>query len=228
MDNEARISISIVHYPLFIMSVLITPSILSADFGHLQDEVDSIVSADWLHLDVMDGHFVPNLSFGFPVVKGIETKLKLDTHLMVNNPADRIEQFASIHSYNITFHAEAVQETRARRALIDAIRKTSATAGIALNPGTPLSAIDDVVGDVDMVLVMSVNPGFGGQKFMPEVLSKIRELRKKFPRLMIQIDGGIDTKTAPLALEAGADNLVAGNAIFSAKDRAAAIKALRS
>lgn len=210
------------------MKVLISPSILSADFGHLQDEVDSVESsADALHFDVMDGHFVPNLSFGAPVGRCIRTELPLDVHLMVTNPADRIAEFAAIHCKNITFHAEAVEGTASRRALIAAIRKTNATAGISLNPAIPLSAIDDVVGEIDRVLVMSVNPGFGGQKFISDVLGKVRTLRKRFPRLMIQVDGGIDEETAKLARDAGADNLVVGKTIFSAKNREAMVKSLR-
>ncbi|MFA5799888.1 MAG: ribulose-phosphate 3-epimerase [Candidatus Peribacteraceae bacterium] len=210
------------------MSVLISPSILSADFGHLQNEVDSVESsADALHFDVMDGHFVPNLSFGALVGKCIRTKLPLDVHLMVTNPADRIVEFQNIGSSNITFHAEVVEGTASRRALIAAIRKTNATAGISLNPATPLPAIDDIVGEIDRVLVMSVQPGFGGQEFVSAVLEKVRALRKRFPRLMIQIDGGIDEETAKLARDAGADNLVAGKAIFSAKDRETMIRTLR-
>ncbi len=217
----------ILHFT-FIMPVLISPSILSADFGHLQDEVDSVESsADALHFDVMDGHFVPNLSFGAPVGKCIRTKLPLDVHLMVTNPADRIAEFAAIHCKNITFHAEVVKGTPARRKLIETIRGTGALSGIAINPATPLSEIDDVVKDVDLILVLSVVPGFGGQAFMPQVLTKVRALREKSPKLMIQIDGGIDEETAKLARDAGADNLVAGKTIFSAKDREAMIRALR-
>ena len=209
------------------MTTYIAPSILSADFSRLQEEVDSVASADWLQIDTMDGHFVPNLSFGAPVVKWIKTKLLLDVHLMVRNPADRIQEFLKIGAKNITFHAEAVTETKARRALIDAIRRGGATAGIALNPASPLSQIDDVIDDIDLVLIMSVNPGFGGQSFIPSVLDKVQALRKAYPTLMIQMDGGIDTKTATLCRDAGANNLVAGSAIFSAKDRARAIQELR-
>ncbi len=210
------------------MRVLITPSILSSDLAHLQAEVDSVEPyTDWLQIDVMDGHFVPNLSFGAPVVKPIKTKLPLDVHLMVSNPAERIAEFAAIGAAHITFHAEAVKKTEDRRALIQAIRGAKATAGIALNPETYISDIDDVIDDIDLVLIMSVHPGFGGQKFIPSVLDKIKVLRKKYPDLMIQIDGGVDAVTAKLAREAGADNLVAGSAIFSTKDRKAAIQALR-
>lgn len=210
------------------MKILITPSILAADFGRLQEEVASIEKhADWLQLDVMDGHFVPNLSFGAPVAKWIKTLLPLDVHLMVTNPADRLAEFQAIGARHVTFHAEVVPTTKARLDLLKAIRATGATAGIALNPDTPLSAIDDVVHEVDMVLIMSVHPGFGGQMFIPAVLEKIRALRSAHPRLMIQIDGGIDAASAAKAREAGADNLVAGSSIFGASDRAKAISELR-
>ncbi len=209
------------------MKIFVTPSILSADFGHLQQEVDSVSSADWLQLDVMDGHFVQNISFGVPVVKSLKTSLPLDVHLMVSNPAERIAEFAALKVQHITFHAEAVPDTESRRALIQAIHHAKATAGIALNPDTPISAIDDVIDEVDLVLVMSVQPGFGGQAFLPSVLEKVKALRKKFPALMIQMDGGIDAKTAALAREAGANNLVAGSAVFGVADRGAAIRELR-
>ncbi len=208
--------------------ILIAPSILAADLAHLQEEVDSIErAADWLQVDVMDGHFVPNLSFGTSVIKDLKTHLPLDIHLMVENPEDRIEEFLEIGVKHISFHAETVEDTDSRSALIQAIRDGGATAGIALKPHTPLSAIDDVVEDVDLVLIMSVEPGFGGQAFMPEVLEKVRALRARFPRLMIQMDGGINDKTAPLCIEAGATNLVAGSFVFGATDRAAAIASLR-
>lgn len=207
--------------------IIIAPSILSADLGHLQSEVDSIKSADWVQVDVMDGHFVPNLSFGAPVVKCIATDLPLDIHLMVENPEERIEEFLKLNVANITFHAEAVPETDTRRALIQAIRDGGATAGIAINPDTSLDAIHDVVEDVDLVLVMSVQPGFGGQKFIHSVLDKVAMLRSDYPDLMIQMDGGIDAQTAKLCIESGANNLVSGNFIFSATDKTAAINSLR-
>ena len=210
------------------MKILITPSILSANFGRLQDEVATIEKhADWLQLDVMDGHFVPNLSFGAPVAQWIKTVFPLDVHLMVTNPADRIAEFQAIGAKHITFHAEAVPTTKARLDLLASIRKTGATAGIALNPDTPVSAIDDVVSEVDMVLVMSVHPGFGGQVFIPSVLEKVKALRARHPRLMIQVDGGIDPVSAKKAIEAGADNLVAGSAVFKSSDRAKIIAELR-
>ena len=156
------------------LPLFITPSILSADLGRLQEEVASIENdADGIQVDVMDGHFVPNLSFGAPVVKCIRTKLPVDVHLMVSNPQDRIGEFMALHVANITFHAEAVEDTNSRRALIEAIKKGGATAGISLKPQTPVAAIDDVVRLVDLVLMMSVEPGFGGQDFLPDVLPKI-------------------------------------------------------
>lgn len=210
------------------MPILIAPSILSANFGCLQDEVASIEdAADWLQLDVMDGHFVPNLSFGAPVAKWLKTKLLLDVHLMVQNPADRVSEFLAIGAKNITFHAEAVPETVDRKALITMIRAGGATAGIALNPETPITAIDDVVNDIDLVLVMSVHPGFGGQMFIDSVLQKVRDIRSAHPDRMIQIDGGIDEASAKLARDAGANNLVAGSAIFGSPDRAETITMLR-
>lgn len=209
--------------------VLITPSILAADLGHVQEEVQSVekAGADWLQIDVMDGHFVPNLTFGVPLVKCLKTTLPLDIHLMVSNPEDRIEEFLEVGAAHITFHAEAVLDTESRKGLIAAIQNAEATAGIAINPGTPLSAIEDVLGSLDLVLIMSVHPGFSGQRFEAGVLAKVRELRTRFPDLMIQMDGGIDPKTAPQCIDAGANNLVAASAIFGVKDRAQAISDLR-
>jgi ribulose-phosphate 3-epimerase len=210
------------------MPILITPSILSADFKCLQSEVDSIEShADWLQVDVMDGHFVPNLSFGAPVIKCIDTSLPLDIHLMVSNPEDRISEFLEIGVSHITFHAE-VTDIKERLALISVLHNAGVTAGIAINPETPLSEVLDVLPEVDLLLVMSVHPGFGGQKFISDVLQKVEEARSLYPDLMIQMDGGIDASNAKECISAGANNLVAGSAVFSAEDRAEAISALRS
>lgn len=210
------------------MNLLITPSILAADLAHLQDEVDSVASADWLQIDVMDGHFVPGLSFGAPLLKQLRTSLPLDIHLMVANPAERIEEFLRLGAKTITFHAEAVEDRAERERLIGMIRTGGALAGIALNPATPLTAIDDCVDSVDLALIMSVQPGKGGQAFQSSVLSKVKALRKRKPDLMIQMDGGIDDATAPDCVRAGADNLVSGSFIFASSDRAAAIRSLRS
>lgn len=209
--------------------MIITPSILSADLAHLQDEVDTIEKhADWIQIDVMDGHFVQNLSFGAPVIKHLKTHLPLDIHLMVSNPEERIEEFLALRAKNITFHAEAVPETDTRRALIGSIRDGGASAGIALSPDTPIDFINDVAGDVDLVLIMSVHPGFGGQAFIASSLDKVRMLRRLHPGLMIQIDGGINADTAKAAHAAGCDNLVSGSFIFSASDRGEAIRLLRA
>ena len=208
-------------------SILITPSILSADFGHLQQEVDSIEQyADWLQLDVMDGHFVPNISFGVPVVRAIKTKLPLDVHLMVTNPEDRIGEFLALNVRHITFHAEAVPKRTDQERLIAMIRKQGCTAGIAINPETVLDAIQTM--DIDLVLCMTVHPGHGGQKFIESVLPKIKDLRLQHPDVMIQVDGGIDATTAPKCIAAGANNLVAGSSIFGSKNRKDAIEKLRS
>ena len=209
--------------------ILIAPSILSADKEHLQEEVKSIeASADWLQIDVMDGKFVPNVAFPFALTKTIKTSLPLDIHLMVEDPVAYTKDFLTLHPKNVTFHAEAVRDTAARKSLMEAIRKEGSLAGIAINPPTPLSAVDDVLDDVDVLLVMSVNPGFGGQTFIDSVLSKVEEARKRHPALMIQMDGGVDDRTAPLCIKAGANNLVAGSFIFRAKDRAKAIASLRT
>ena len=207
--------------------ILIAPSILSADFGHLQDEVDSVEKyADWLQVDVMDGHFVENLSFGAPVVKGIKTNLLLDIHLMVENPEDRIEEFLELNVGQITFHAE-VTDHEARVAMVAAIRDGGARAGIAINPNTPLSEVEEILSDIDVLLVMSVHPGFSGQSFIADVLRKVEQARQQYPELMIQMDGGIDKETAVDCRRAGANNLVAGSFIFKSENREAAIASLR-
>lgn len=211
-----------------IRDVLIAPSILACNLARLQEEVDTVEQhADWLQVDVMDGHFVPNLSFGAPVIKNLRTALPLDIHLMVENPEDRIDEFLNAGAASITFHAEAVEDADQRRQMIHWIHEEDALVGIALSPGTPLRAIEDVVTEVDLVLVMTVEPGFGGQEFLMEPLEKVKQLRKRFPDLLIQVDGGVDNRTAALCREAGADVLVSGSYIFRAEDRAAAISSLR-
>ncbi len=209
-------------------SLLITPSILSCDLTHLQDEVDSVESADWLQIDVMDGHFVENLSFGAPLLKNLRTSLPLDIHLMVDNPADRIHEFLEMGAKSITFHAEAVTELSDRQEILETIHMGGANVGIALKPATPLTAINDIIDSVDLVLIMSVDPGFSGQEFQSSVLRKVEALRKRYPDMMIQMDGGIDEDIALDCVKAGADNLVSGSYIFGSADRAAAIRTLRS
>lgn len=213
--------------------ILITPSILSADLGKLQEEVASVEPyADWLQIDVMDGHFVPNLSFGAPVMKNLKTSLPLDVHLMVTNPEERIHEFAEAGASHITFHAEAVTDAAMQRELIEKIHENGCTAGIAINPDTPLDAISHFfqtpkLARPDLILCMTVVPGFSGQSFREDVIEKIRALHALAPNLMIQVDGGINAETAGKCREAGAVNLVAASFIFGAKNRKTAIEALR-
>jgi ribulose-phosphate 3-epimerase len=209
---------------------MIAPSILSADFARLADAAESVSGADWLHVDVMDAHFVPNLTIGLPVVQSLHraTDLPLDCHLMIDDPDRWAPGYAEAGAANVTFHVEAAADAvRTARA----IRAAGALAGLSVKPGTPLEPYLDVLREFDTLLVMTVEPGFGGQEFMPEVLPKVRTAREHVRsghlRLFVEVDGGIAPDTIEAAAEAGADVFVAGSAVFGADDPAAAIEALR-
>lgn len=211
----------------------IAPSILSADFANLKDEIQDVEKggADYIHVDVMDGHFVPNITIGPLVVKAIRpvTKLPLDVHLMIQNPDQYIQEFADAGADIITVHAEASPHLDRT---INAIKETGVRAGVVINPATPVSLIKHVLANVDLVLLMTVNPGFGGQSFIPYVLSKVEEvdsIRKDMSlSFEIEVDGGVNTETAKLCKQAGVDVLVAGSAIFNQKDRGKAITTIRN
>ncbi|HZY75636.1 MAG TPA: ribulose-phosphate 3-epimerase [Jatrophihabitantaceae bacterium] len=209
---------------------MIAPSILSADFARLAEEADAVDNADWLHVDVMDAHFVPNLTLGLPVVQSLRkaTALPLDCHLMIEDPDRWAPGYAEAGAANVTFHVEAaadpVQTARA-------IRSNGALAGLSVKPGTPLGPYLDVLREFDTLLVMTVEPGFGGQKFMAEVLPKVRLAREQVSaghlRLFVEVDGGVDEQTISAAAEAGADVFVAGSAVYGAADPARAVESLR-
>jgi ribulose-phosphate 3-epimerase len=213
--------------------VKIAPSILSADFARLGEEIKDVErgGADYIHVDVMDGHFVPNITIGPLIVEAIRpvTQLPLDVHLMIENPDQYIEAFAKAGADYITVHVEA---SRHLHRTIQLIKSTGVKAGVVINPATPVETLKHVIEDIDLVLLMSVNPGFGGQKFISSVLSKIRQVKEMAnelnPKLEIEVDGGVNEETAKLCIEAGANVLVAGSAVFNKEDRAAAIASLRS
>jgi ribulose-phosphate 3-epimerase len=211
---------------------MIAPSILSADFGRLADEVRAVeqAGADWIHVDVMDGHFVPNLTIGPAVVEAVRraTKLPLDVHLMIEKPLDYAPQFIDAGADYLSIHQEVTADLA--RAL-DTITELGAKPAIAINPATPIETVSPFVSQAAMILVMSVNPGFGGQSFMPEALPKLsalRELRDRYgAECLLEVDGGIKTDNVRLVLEAGADVIVAGSAIFGSGDYAGTIGRLR-
>lgn len=203
------------------MKPLIAPSLLSANFANLQADIDMInrSKADWLHLDIMDGVFVPNISFGFPVIEAIAplTRKPLDVHLMITQPEKFISRLQDLGVYMVNVHYEACLHLHRT---LQEIKKAGMKAGITLNPHTPVVLLEDIITDTDMILLMSVNPGFGGQRFIPQTTEKIARLKEMILRknatALIEVDGGINLETAPLVVGAGADILVCGNSVFSA------------
>ncbi|MBI5415108.1 ribulose-phosphate 3-epimerase [Candidatus Peregrinibacteria bacterium] len=205
----------------------IFPSLLSADFGKLQSEIDRFEPyVEGFHFDVMDGHFVPNLTMGAPVLKSLHTKTLFDVHLMVEHPEEYVEDFQKAGAKMISFHVEAAKENSSN-ALIQQIQNLGMKAGIVLKPKTPCSEVESFLDAIDFVMIMSVEPGYSGQKFMPEVLPKIREIREKYPEMDIEVDGGINDETVREVVEAGANMIVSASYLFGAKNGEEAVRSLR-
>lgn len=206
---------------------IVAPSILSADFLRLGEAIQMVEEseAEWVHCDIMDGHFVPNISYGMPIVKAVRpaTKKVVDCHLMIEHPELYVEAFAAAGADMITVHQEACVHLDRQ---VAQIHDLGCKAGVALNPATPVETLVDILHAVDMVLIMSVNPGFGGQKFIPRALDKVRRLRALAPDLLIQVDGGVNAETGAELVAAGADVLVAGSYVFGAKEPREAIHSL--
>ena len=210
---------------------MIAPSILAADFAHLADEAAAVSGADWLHVDIMDAHFVPNLTIGLPVVQSLRkaTELPLDCHLMIDDPDRWATGYADAGAVNVTIHAEAAADPRR---IAQDVRAAGALAGLAVDRDTPLEPYLDLLPDFDTLLVMTIKAGFGGQDFIPELLDKVRLARRHLNsghlRLYVEVDGGIDDQTIAAAAEAGADVFVAGTAVYGADDPGSAVAALRA